>query len=533
MDVHLSDTTRLERVRRSLLRRLRDRASAVVIGGGGLIGTEFFKSDVAFWANAPGPVILWGAGHNSHDLEHVADAPPNETEYAELVPFAAIGLRDWAQGFSWVPCASCMYPALSETLRAGKQTLFVVHRDLRGDREKLGVLLSRAKNDFDLAFNDESPDVLFGKINNAKQVVTNSFHAAYWSSLMQKPVVAIGGGTKITLLKHRVVLSTAQDWPDQLKDAVIYPTALEECRDTNVAFDNRVKGLVGKARNSTSKPPYRQDPTVERLADFAATGRSLPAVIRAKAPKVVHFIFGLSPTFGGRPFNIMHTVAVRSVAERFRPDEIMFHYQYEPQNEFYNQIKSLLTPRPLVAPDCYGSRPVTHFAHKSDIVRLEALRDFGGVYLDLDTITMASLDPILNYSFTIGIQGAAPVQGLCNAVMAAAPGDGFVTDWLTRYENFSSDSWDLFSVKLPYLLWRSGKYSFNVEAYDRFHWPLWTDSGLKMMFEENHQFPNALCHHLWESNSFPKYFADESYQDAVERVRSMSSTYGRLAREFI
>lgn len=30
--------------------------------------------------------------------------------------------------------------------------------------------------------------------------------------------------------------------------------------------------------------------------------------------------------------------------------------------------------------------PVLHFAHKADVIRLEALKEFGGVYLDVDVL---------------------------------------------------------------------------------------------------------------------------------------------------
>lgn len=35
----------------------------------------------------------------------------------------------------------------------------------------------------------------------------------------------------------------------------------------------------------------------------------------------------------------------------------------------------------------YGNE-VVHFAHKADVLRLEALRDYGGVYLDTDVLVV-------------------------------------------------------------------------------------------------------------------------------------------------
>lgn len=519
------------RVKRQVLKKIRDSANLIVIGGGGLLGADYFRRDLAFWTAGGAPTALWGAGHNAHDPQAVAQSFPDESEYDQLVPFSAIGLRDWGPGFVWVPCASCMNPLFDKKAGNGNGTLFVIHRDLRNDTEAVRAILARAEGDHEIAFNDENAESFVGKLVAARQVVTTSYHGAYWATLLQKPVVAIGGGTKVGMLKHKIPLSDAQSWPDVMRDAPIYPESLEECRDRNSEFNaHLVRTFVGRR---PSRRGNAQNPLIERDADFQSVGKRAPSAPSARVPRIVHFIFGLSPDFGGKPFNIMHYIAVRSVAERFKPDEIRFHYRYEPDNEFYHRIRSLLTLCPVVDPEYYKGQYIEHFAHRADVIRLRALHETGGIYLDLDTITVANLEPLLNHSFTIGLQGKRPTQGLCNAVIAAAPGDPFVTDWLGRYDDFSTKEWDRFSVKLPYLLWRSGKHSINIEPYDRFHWPLWDDHGLKLMFEQTHRFDNALLHHLWESRSYPRYFANESFPDAVRRVRNMRSSYGVLARNFL
>lgn len=530
-EIEIPRGRRMGRVKRQVLKRIRDAAGLIVIGGGGLLGIDYFREDLAFWTAGPAPTALWGAGHNAHDPQMVAQSFPDESHYDQLVPFSAIGLRDWGPGFLWVPCASCMNPVFDRKPEKGNGTLFIVHRDLRDNAEAVRKILVRAETDHTVAFNDEDDASFFGKLAAARQVVTTSYHGAYWATLMQKPVVAIGGGTKVGMLKHRIPLSDAGHWPDAMRDAPVYPQALEECRDRNAAFHaHLVREFVGR-----QAPARRQvqDPAAERTADLAVAGQTAPGLVSAKVPRIVHFIFGLAPDFGGKPFNIMHYIAVRSVAERFKPDEIRFHYRHEPDNEFYRRIRPLLTLCPVADPEHYKGQYIEHFAHRADVIRLSALRETGGIYLDLDTITVTDLEPLLRHSFTIGLQGRRPTQGLCNAVIAAAPGDPFLADWFSRYDNFDAKEWDRFSVKLPYLMWRSGKHSINVEPYDRFHWPLWDEHGLKLMFEQTHRFGNAFLHHLWESRSYPRYFANESFSDAVRRVKGMRNSYSLLARPFL
>lgn len=536
VEVHLDDHRLPARFRNRVLERIRDQAAGVVVGGGGLLGNDYFRDDLFFWSQGRVPTILWGAGHNSHDVHAAADYVPDEAAYDQLLPFSAIGLRDWGPGFTWVPCASCMHPILDDPRHSRRSggTLFVVHRDLRNNEEAIRRLLVRAPDNHLVVFNDQRKEDILEAIGRSAQVISNSFHALYWATLMQKQAVAIGGGTKVRLLKHGVPVASADTWPEAIGGARIYPEALDECRDRNADFSRHVLRTVIGRQSRLRRQPMVQDPIKERELDFRAVKAVLPRCPERRVPRLIHFIFGLAPDFGGKPFNIMHYVAIRSVADRFRPDEIQFHYCFEPQNEFFERVRPLVTMKRVVLPTEYKGAVLTHFAHRSDVLRLMILNQIGGIYLDLDTITVRSLDPILDCEFTIGLQGRPRTQGLCNAVMAAAPGSTFGASWLERYATFSKERWDQYSVRLPYLLWRSGKHAANVENSDRFHWPTWEDDGLKQMFEEDHDFPAALVHHLWDSQAFPRYFSrGDDYEAAARRVQSRPSTYARLARPYL
>ena len=238
---------RRDRMKYAVLRRIRDSAQAIVIGGGGLLGNRYFREGLQFWTEGPAPKILWGAGHNSHEgPTAVADWIPKETDYEQLKPFAAVGLRDWVRGFTWVPCASCMHPLLREARGSDYDVVFAMHLELRHNREFMDLILRRAPNSYDVVFNSESPEVFLGKLRRARLVVTNSYHAAYWATLLGKPVVAIGGGTKVRLFKHKLVTGDPSNWPEVGREAPIYATALEECCDANCDFNaSVVRPLIG------------------------------------------------------------------------------------------------------------------------------------------------------------------------------------------------------------------------------------------------------------------------------------------------
>jgi len=74
-------------------------------------------------------------------------------------------------------------------------------------------------------------------------VVTNSYHGAYWATLLGRRVVAIPNMSKMYRFKHAPVIGRAQDWRKLAALAVAYPEALAECRAANLAFFADVAAL--------------------------------------------------------------------------------------------------------------------------------------------------------------------------------------------------------------------------------------------------------------------------------------------------
>ncbi len=56
-------------------------------------------------------------------------------------------------------------------------------------------------------------------------------------------------------------------------------------------------------------------------------------------PNVIHFCFGLSQDHGGKPFSLVHYLAVRSAVEVNRPDAVRFYYCYEPSGEWWERAR--------------------------------------------------------------------------------------------------------------------------------------------------------------------------------------------------
>lgn len=102
---------------------------------------------------------------------------------------------------------------------------------------------------------------------------------------------------------------------------------------------------------------------------------------------------------------------------------------------------------------------VQNKAHRSDFMRMEALRDHGGIYLDTDVFVLRSLDALRVHDFTLGFdnvvnpdQTAVNAKRLNNGVMLSVPNAKFLQVWSSTYSTFDPTSWDYHSSVVPFNL---------------------------------------------------------------------------------
>ena len=183
-------------------------------------------------------------------------------------------------------------------------------------------------------------------------------------------------------------------------------------------------------------------------------------------PKIIHFIY-----VGGRPFSFIHFLAVYTAWKVNRPQRMFLHHTEEPCGEWWALARPLVElNRVADVTEVYGN-PVTYPAHKADVIRLDVLRRYGGIYLDLDVVSLNPFDPLLDRGCVMGIE---PGTGLCNAVILAPPGADFISRWQEHYRNFDGKRWNYHSVVLPGrmaqespdLVRLAGKYDFFYPTHN-------------------------------------------------------------------
>jgi len=277
-------------------------------------------------------------------------------------------------------------------------------------------------------------------------------------------------------------------------------------------------------------------------------------------PNILHFVSGMAPYIEGKSFSLAHYLSVRSAVEINKPSVAYFHYQYEPQGEWWQKAKPFLTLKKTDPPENFMGRPLYHAAHKADVVRLQTLYEYGGIYLDMDTICVKPLTELLSHRLVIGQElnlpytpknkrqkiklairkklGLAnqlllPKPGLCNAVLLAEKDSKFIRLWMEEYKSFRSRGkdkyWNEHSGRVPLKL--ASHYPDLVTLINpyAFHYPLYNAAGMKSMFEEVTEFPEAYLHHLWESFSWDKYLSKLT----TGEIRNHDTTYNIIARKFL
>jgi len=221
-------------------------------------------------------------------------------------------------------------------------------------------------------------------------------------------------------------------------------------------------------------------------------------------PNIVHFNYGLIEQTND--FLFVYYIAVLSCKIINNPNKIYFHCHYEPKGQWWHKTKELVDLIKVDIPTHIGNKELKKVAHKSDILRMKILKQYGGIYLDIDTICIRNYQDLLYNKFVIAneITDSGRNMGLCNAIMMCEPNCSFINDWWTHYEKFfNPDGWQEASTILPYEISKVNK-NLTILNPETFLKPSW--EKIEMIFECPNEISNELIIlHYWNQHSLNKY----------------------------
>jgi len=200
----------------------------VILGGGGLVFEPWVEvvEQIAYWSRRS---VAWSVGINFNSQF----AP----RYDVLWNYGLVGVRDWGSPFEWVPCVSCMHPAFDASFPIDTDVVAYSHHSFSTDVIGIPNMSNVGK----------TVEEVVRFLSRAETVLTNSYHGAYWATLLGRKVVIVDPfSNKFMYMKHRHIVSTKREWPNVVRKAIQYEGALSECRKANLDFAEKVGQFLDK-----------------------------------------------------------------------------------------------------------------------------------------------------------------------------------------------------------------------------------------------------------------------------------------------
>ena len=182
-------------------------------------------------------VIGWGLGHNAHYENSIFEEKPSvQIAYEKFFLFTS---RDWHyKNDRFCPCVSCMLSGLEKEYEIKRRIGVVTHHQVK--IQEFG---------FDVCTNSEPIDVILNFIGTSEIIITNSYHIAYWATLMCKKVIIYQPfSNKFSYFKYPLV-EYSGDLEADIERTKIYPQALCECRKINSDLKDELLREMHKSRS--------------------------------------------------------------------------------------------------------------------------------------------------------------------------------------------------------------------------------------------------------------------------------------------
>lgn len=180
-------------------------------------------------------------------------------------------------------------------------------------------------------------------------------------------------------------------------------------------------------------------------------------------------------------FCFAHYLAILSAYIVNNPEKLYVYYLFRPFGQWWDRLLSFIIAEKVERPEAWGEHAITKRQHISDAIRLLKLKEHGGVYIDIDTLTLRPYTSFLQYDTVLGREDA---HRLSNSVIIANTNSYFLNLWLANYEAcFITDGFGEASRRLPQRIWdmmnKNSKMTSSVKILDEdaFCRPLYNEVG--------------------------------------------------------
>ncbi|XP_071089511.1 uncharacterized protein [Haliotis cracherodii] len=240
-------------------------------------------------------------------------------------------------------------------------------------------------------------------------------------------------------------------------------------------------------------------------------------------PNVIHYIwFGKETHFHLHMFLCIYSAFINQ-----KPDHIFFHYDHLPKGTWWQTLTFAvnLTLVRTAPPTSVFGRPINVVEHQSDVARLEILRKYGGIYLDIDVFVINSLDPLRTHSFVMAEEQPST---LGNGIILSEKNSKFLELYLNSYKRFNDSFWGYNSVVMPYSIMLHNRNLIHLGPRDRILKPDWSTCLDDIWYPESKYYwqDNYILHLYCKMN----VDRDLPFMDSlISTPRFATSTFGQIA----
>ena len=239
-----------------------------------------------------------------------------------------------------------------------------------------------------------------------------------------------------------------------------------------------------------------------------------------QVPNVIHL------AMAGGSFKEHHYYAVKTMYDKIKPEIIFVHgYNFPLSTPLFNRSihefnLQLVASRQVTH---IFDRPVDNPEHKSDVLRIESMVRFGGMYFDLDVYALDDMDIYMHDEAVMGLQNQ---YGLNSGMLIGKRCSRFFRRWRDSYKTFNDHHWDYQSIKVPLQLYREG-HLFNVDprGIRVIGTPLYNHYWTQILFKQSY-----VPEEWYGIRAIHAFFRDYGKEHQIEEFKTLDNNFGRLMR---
>lgn len=191
-------------------------------------------------------------------------------------------------------------------------------------------------------------------------------------------------------------------------------------------------------------------------------------------PKIIHLVY-----INQRPLKSFNYKCIYSIFKHMPDYQVYIHNDIEPDTEEWLLLKQNknVTIKKINRVKEFDSFVIDHVQYEADIIRMNILYEYGGVYLDTDVYILKNIDSLLDgHSFYIAKETE---DNFINCVIISEPGNEFIKVWLEYFATgFRVGIWGWHIRDLPKLILDKfphyiNKYNIGILGHENFcaiHW---------------------------------------------------------------